>query len=94
VWVLVQWQQGKETSMKQSDWSRFCTEGLTSKGEFNVTHDFVKMTKMFGRSYLDYLFASYAAKDTLTDSEWAALNGNVPQSFIDSKIKSEAKKLN
>ena len=85
------------TQKETNDWNRFVREGLhdpdQSENGMNTVHDFVKMTKVFGRPYLEYLAASYACKDTLTDLEWANLNGKVPASFIESKVKSSADQL-
>lgn len=60
----------------------FTDNGLTDNGETNVRYDFKKMTKRFGKHYLEYLSVAYAVKDELNDTEFQRLNGGIPDSFM------------
>lgn len=72
----------------QKGWKDLVTNGLQEfDGSSNVRYDFTKMSKRFGKYYLDYLSAAYSAKDEMPDSEFQEINGNIPDSFM-SKLKS------
>lgn len=68
-------------------WNDFVINGLCYNGETNTVYNFDKMCKRFGKEYIGYLQAAYIAKADITDEEFAKLNGGVPQSFIDKKLK-------
>lgn len=74
-------------------WTRFVNEGLCYDGESNVTLEFSKMTKKFGKEYLDMLVASYACKWLMSDEEFAKVWGGVPAPFLQNKIAAEAMKV-
>ncbi len=75
--------------MTDSDYNRFVKEGLKTWSEespSNVKHDFKKMARMFGYSYIYWLKLQLKmAKDGtggFTVDEMMAWNGNVPKEFI------------
>lgn len=70
-------------------WNRFVTEGLVPDNDEQVTRwDFTKMTKRFGKAYIEYLQAAYQALEgSMSDSEFCKYNGNVPQPFFLNKVK-------
>lgn len=77
-------------------WSRFVNEGLTAYADerpLNVAYDFPKMTKKFGKEYLDMLVASYSCKFLMPDEEFAAIWGGVPMPFLRNKIAPEAMRV-
>lgn len=64
-------------------WKDFCENGLQAfENDSNVTGQFPKLTKRFGKYYLTYLEAAYQAKDEMTDEEFCKINGEVPLTFL------------
>lgn len=64
-------------------WEDFCENGLqVFDGESNVSNNFQKMTKRFGKYYLAYLQAAYEARDQMTEEEFCKINGDIPQGFL------------
>ncbi len=69
--------------IKEDGWNRFIEKGLKIGDEnSNVQHEFSRMTKEFGISYLEYLKAAYEVKDEMTDEEFCKLNGGIPFAFL------------
>lgn len=70
------------------DWNRFVKEGLTTDGPSNVTGQFKTLTKKYGKAYISYLQAAWAANEgCLTEEEFCELNGDVPKGFFDKRVK-------
>jgi len=46
---------------------------------------FSKMCKLFGKEYIDYIKASWETNQ-LSAQEFMAINGDIPQSFMDKYI--------
>jgi len=65
--------------MKADEWSRFVREALVTDGDSNVALPFKKLTKNYGRAYIEYLRAAWTANEgCLTESEFCEINGGVP----------------
>lgn len=64
------------------EWNRFVEKALIFTGDSNVNADFSKLTKQFGRAYINYLGAAYEARDHMDDKTFCEINGNVPIGFL------------
>ena len=67
-------------------WNRLAREGLRYDGVSNVMLDFTKMTKKFGKEYIDMLAIAYACKYDMPDDEFRQLWGDVPQAFLEKRV--------
>jgi len=69
-------------SKEIADYNRLLADGLRYDGESNTRFQFSVMSKRFGKAYIDYLIASYKAKDELSNVDFCLLNGEVPEKFL------------
>lgn len=64
-------------------WIDFCENGLQEfDGNSNVRYPFPKMTKRFGKNYIQYLEAAFEARDEMSLEEFCKINGEVPPKFL------------
>jgi len=77
-----------EWEIPVQSWEKFVTEAFdTESGDQNFKYPFPKMTKMFGRQFIEYCRASWVTcKDFMSPEEFCKINGNMPIGFFKSKI--------
>ena len=71
--------------MEYKKWNRFVRDGLVINKQSNTKYGFSKMCKLFGKEYIDYIKASWQTNQ-LSAQEFMAINGDIPQSFMDKYI--------
>ena len=59
--------------METAAWNRFCKEAFDLDGETNFKFDFQKLTKKYGKSYIEYLRLAYET-NFLSIEEFCRLN--------------------
>jgi hypothetical protein len=69
-------------------WDTFCENAFDTESDTqNFKLPFAKMTKKFGRQYMEYCRASWVTcKDFMTPEEFCKMNGNMPIGFFKNKI--------
>ena len=69
-------------------WEKFIDEAFdTESDDQNFKYPFPKMTKMFGKQFIEYCKASWVTcKDFMTPEYFCKMNGNIPFGFFKSKI--------
>ena len=73
----------------QTGWNNFINESIEWNAENPYfKYDFKKLTKKYGKYYIDYLKKSWeCSKDCLTIEEFIKENGNPPLEFLKKILK-------
>jgi len=74
--------------IKKDAWMKFCDIIDTESNTSNFKIGFQDITKKFGAAYIEYCKAMWEANDgVMTEDEFIAMNGNMPKSFFENRIK-------
>lgn len=75
--------------LKQDEWNRLVTEGLSDDGQSNTRFPFSTMSKKFGLAWLEYCKVAWQANEgCMSEDEFCKINGEIPRKFFETKIKS------
>lgn len=82
-------QEGSKPPFNIKNWNRFVREGMkawTDESASNVVADFRKMSKQFGREYLEYLDLAWQSCEGVSIEDFCRWNGDVPVDWFQKRL--------